>query len=114
MTLVYCNPTSKALAEAIKKLPLLEELHLIISTTMDPIDCETIGISCPMLASFTCTSCWCLDVEFSCQAVAIGNRLSEYFQSGKEGLDPILKGCLHLEVVILFCKGIQAKDVLSK
>ncbi|KAG8385236.1 hypothetical protein BUALT_Bualt03G0021100 [Buddleja alternifolia] len=50
-----CDMTSKGLSEALKKTPLLEELHLNMIASVFPQEIETIGISCPMLKSFSFT-----------------------------------------------------------
>ncbi|XP_047952406.1 putative F-box/LRR-repeat protein 9, partial [Salvia hispanica] len=45
-------------AEALKKLPQLEELHLITMHRLSPEDFETIGFACPLLKSLTYTNRW--------------------------------------------------------
>ncbi|KAK6150119.1 hypothetical protein DH2020_017644 [Rehmannia glutinosa] len=54
LSLACCDDVSgKALTEAVKKLPQLEELHLIIMFGVRSRHLKTIGKSCPMLKSFT-------------------------------------------------------------
>ena len=61
---------------AMKKLPQLEELHLVTTPFLISDDFETIGIACPMLKSFSYHNCLskvssaCFD--FSEHAEAIG------------------------------------------
>ncbi|KAK6150100.1 hypothetical protein DH2020_017625 [Rehmannia glutinosa] len=54
LSLACCDDISgKALTKAVKKLPQLEELHLIIMLDVLARHVKTIGKSCPMLKSFT-------------------------------------------------------------
>lgn len=122
-----------ALSEAVKKLPQLEELHLTMMPSVHAKDIETIGISCPMLKSFTCNGHWSEDSIYSdddhseylyCNehAVAIGKnmpnlrhlQLLENWMKN-EGLQAILDGCPHLESLdIRKCYGLDLEGDLGK
>ncbi|XP_073058510.1 F-box protein SKIP19-like [Primulina eburnea] len=47
------NISGKGLSEAVKKMPQLEELHLFFMKSISAEDIEAIGLSCPILKSFT-------------------------------------------------------------
>ena len=127
LTLAYFEIKPSALTKVIKKLPLLEELHLIMPTDLNPKDCETIGISCPMLRSFTysnCSNSWGVGVveDMTWQVVAIGKampnlrhlRLCQLHFENK-GLEVILNGCPHLESLELSgCSGLDLQGDLGK
>ena len=110
------------LSEAIKKLPLLEELHLCVMLIPNPTDLETIGISCPMLKSFTYRNHWFVNLDVSEHAVAIGKTMPNLCHlqlCGKRienrGLEAILDGCPHLESLDLGrCKGLDMQGALVK
>ena len=126
-------------AEALKKLPQLEELHLITTHRLSPEEFETIGFACPLLKSLTYTNRWvsndeyslirtrssrCYqDIGFSQQAVAIGKtmpnlrhlRLSGYFCLGNKGLEAILDGCPHLQLLHLGeCPGLIQRALYKR
>ncbi|KAG6409435.1 hypothetical protein SASPL_127474 [Salvia splendens] len=92
----------------IKDLPQLEELHLYLSHTLDRSTyVEAIGISCPMLKSFT-YCCWFDSLEFSHFAEAIGKNMSNLqhllvfvAHMNIKGLEWILDGCPRLESLVL-------------
>ncbi|KAL8468598.1 hypothetical protein ACS0TY_031697 [Phlomoides rotata] len=105
----------KSLAEAIKKVPHLDELHLNFSYLVFASDIETIGKAYPMLKSFSYNKRGpehpYLDVPYffvrpssnDC-ALAIAKSMPNlrhlrlFAQSlNNEGLEAILDGCPHLE-----------------
>ena len=104
------------LTEVIKKLPQLEELHLIKMPAFILKDFETIGISCPMLKSFTYSDCKCEKLDFQEYGVAIGKtmpnllhlRLCEH-RMGSKGREAIRNGCPCLES--LDAGGCSGKDL---
>ena len=116
MALECCEILSPTvLINAIQKLPLLEELHLIMMPTLSPEDFETIGISCRRLKSLTYNHCLAMLDDLSRHAVAIGEnmpnlhylRLCDHHIEN-EGLEAILNGCPHLESLDLSgCTGLD-------
>lgn len=133
LTLVEYHSIGFALTDAIKKLPQLEELHLIMMPSLDPKDVETIGISCPMLKSFTYNESWIEHPEFSEDeelsesyydeySIAIGKTMSNLrhlrlfaHRMKNEGLEVILDGCPHLESLDLRrCTGLDLQGALGK
>ncbi|KAH6773488.1 hypothetical protein C2S51_011892 [Perilla frutescens var. frutescens] len=136
LTLASCDDISEnALAEAVKKLPQLEELHLIMMPFVHAKDVETIGISSPMLKSFTFNELYNKHPEFSeddehtevhcCNeyALAIGKnmpnlrhlRLVAHLRMKNEGLQAILDGCPHLESLDLRrCFGLDLRGALGE
>lgn len=108
LQLACCYSISgKALREAVKNFPQLEELHLFFMSEISAGDIESIGTSCPMLKSFTfndrgykfplieCDNEYALAVAKNMPNLShlrlFGNKLMN------EGLEAILNGCPHLE-----------------
>ncbi|KAL0363611.1 UNVERIFIED_CONTAM: F-box protein SKIP19 [Sesamum calycinum] len=108
LRLACCYSISgKALREAVKNFPQLEELHLFFMSEISAGDIESIGTSCRMLKSFTfndrgyrfplieCDNEYALAVAKNmpnlCHLRLFGNKLMN------EGLEAILNGCPHLE-----------------
>ncbi|KAL8458682.1 hypothetical protein ACS0TY_036257 [Phlomoides rotata] len=113
LTLQDCDDIRpKGLVEAVKKFPHLEELHLISLPLVRPADIINIGISCPMLKSFSYSPkqqvvCYLLRIF-----IEDGNKFAEAVAKSmpnlchlslvanwmdNEGLEAILDGCPHLE-----------------
>ncbi|XP_047938149.1 putative F-box/LRR-repeat protein 23 [Salvia hispanica] len=122
LTLVEYGITGITLAHAMKKVPQLEELHLMVMPMLTLKDFESIGISCPMLKSFIYYNYSGVHLEFTEYAVAIGKtmpnlhhlRLSVHRMENK-GLKAILDGCPHLESLDLQgCAGLDLKGALGK
>ncbi|KAL8468602.1 hypothetical protein ACS0TY_031701 [Phlomoides rotata] len=100
----------KSLAEAIKKVPHLDELHLNFSYLVFASDIETIGKACPMLKSFSYNKRGPEHPYFFVRpssndcALAIAKSMPNlrhlrlFAQSlNNEGLEAIFDGCPHLE-----------------
>ncbi|KAL1555776.1 putative F-box/LRR-repeat protein 23 [Salvia divinorum] len=127
LTLAGYDKIGASLTDAIKKLPRLEELHLIRMPPLSVEQLQTIGVFCPALKSFTYKEHWHKDClvnrRFGARhAVAIGNtmpnlrhlRLWEQRMSN-EGLEAILDGCPHLESLDLRrCNGLDLEGALGK
>ncbi|XP_047951957.1 putative F-box/LRR-repeat protein 23 isoform X2 [Salvia hispanica] len=130
LTLAWYEETETDLTDMMKKLPQLEELHLIRMPSLTPKQFATIGISCPKLKSFTYNQHsyehpFCPedeDFEDFCtkHAIAIGKsmpnlrhlRLWELYMRNK-GVKAILDGCPHLESLDLRrCSGVDLDEVL--
>ncbi|XP_047938802.1 putative F-box/LRR-repeat protein 23 [Salvia hispanica] len=139
LTLVDCNYKATDLAKAIKKLPQLEELHLIMWSAVSPEEVANIGISCPTLKSFQYIKYWDearlhaenqywnedrsefedADEEYG---VAIGKSMPNLrhlqpwgLKMTNEGLEAILNGCPHLESLNLRqCRGLVLQWDLVK
>lgn len=133
LTLSEFDITGTTLVEAIKKLPQLEELHLIMMPSLNPRDIETIGISCPILKSFTYNEHWIEHPESSEDeelneryhieyAVVIGKTMPNLrhlrlfaHRMKNEGLEAILDGCPLLESLDLRrCSGLDLQGALGK
>ena len=122
MTLSDAHITGTALTEPIKKLPRLEELHLYMRYMPEPTDLETIGISCPMLESFSCSNSWIVNLEISEHAVAIGKTMPNLRhlqligqRMENRGLVAILDGCPRLESLDLGgCYGLDMQGDLGE
>ncbi|KAL8468601.1 hypothetical protein ACS0TY_031700 [Phlomoides rotata] len=106
LTFHCCNLISgKGLAEAAKKLPYLEELHLISMDLVGASVIETIGISCHKLKSFTFYKCGPKLVRESNElALAIAKSMPNLChlrlrtqRMTNEGLEAILDACPNLE-----------------
>ncbi|KAL8468593.1 hypothetical protein ACS0TY_031692 [Phlomoides rotata] len=132
LTLQVCSGlTGKGLVGAVKKLPLLEDLHLTIMPSIEAADVEAIGISCPMLKSFTFNrngfsnpsvkynldepnpNKYALAIAENmpnlCHLSLIGNSIDN------EGLESILDGCSNLESLDLRqCFGLDLQQGLGK
>ncbi|XP_059292359.1 F-box protein SKIP19-like [Lycium ferocissimum] len=99
------NVSGDGLSAAVKKFPLLEELHLYyISITKETI--ETIGRSCRALKSFKLNNQICRHpyIDYDEEAIAIAENMPELQhlqlfgnKMTNEGLEAILNGCPHLE-----------------
>ncbi|XP_047979231.1 putative F-box/LRR-repeat protein 23 [Salvia hispanica] len=122
LTLSEHGITGIALARTMKNAPQLEELHLIVMPVPTLKDFESIGISCPMLKSFTYYNYSWEPQEFTEYAIAIGKtmpnlhhlRLSVHLMEHK-GLKAILDGCPHLVSLDLQgCDGLDLKGVLGE
>ncbi|KAG8385237.1 hypothetical protein BUALT_Bualt03G0021200 [Buddleja alternifolia] len=97
------------LIKAVKQFPELEELHLIIMKAIGAEDIKAIGISCPMLKSFTFNNIWYSnslseEQELNEVAFAVAKNMPNLRRLGlignemkNEGLQAILEGCPHLE-----------------
>ncbi|KAK6150118.1 hypothetical protein DH2020_017643 [Rehmannia glutinosa] len=117
LSLAYWDDISgKALTKAVKKLPQLEELHLIITHDILARHVKTIGKSCPMLKSFTFNLPGCRyyypfldeydfgeEPTYSKYALAIAKsmpnlcHLQLFANYMKNGLQALLDGCPRLE-----------------
>ncbi|XP_049377866.1 F-box protein SKIP19-like [Solanum stenotomum] len=99
------NVSAEGLSAAVKKFPLLEELHLYyIAITKEAI--ETIGSSCRGLKSFKLNNQICRHpyIEYDEEAIAIAQNMPELHhlqllgnKMTNEGLEAILNGCPQLE-----------------
>ncbi|KAL6516266.1 hypothetical protein OROGR_019571 [Orobanche gracilis] len=136
LTLNTCyDILGEGLAEAAKKLPHLEELHIICAPKANAPDIEAIGISCPMLKSFTFNQRLCRrllphfdDDDFMEEyyrndyALAIAKTMPNLSHlrlfanwMKNEGLQAILDGCSHLESLDLrHCFGLDLGGALGK
>ncbi|KAL1555777.1 putative F-box/LRR-repeat protein 23 [Salvia divinorum] len=107
---------------SIKKLPQLEELHLIARSRFTLQDFETIVVSCPTLKSFTYEEFWNCNREFTDHAVAIGKTMPNLrhlrlfnLSIENKGLEAILDGCPGLESLHLqLCSGLDLQGGLGK
>ncbi|XP_047951958.1 putative F-box/LRR-repeat protein 23 [Salvia hispanica] len=117
LTFLQCGVDydTSGLILAIKKLPQLEELHLMMNPKLVSDDFETIGIACPMLKSFSYHNCFDEDADFAGDVVAIRKtmpnlhhlRLCEH-PMGYKGLEAILDDCPHLKSLDLrLCSGLE-------
>ncbi|KAL8461031.1 hypothetical protein ACS0TY_032493 [Phlomoides rotata] len=119
LTLQDCIDISgEGLVEAVKKLPHLEELHLIIMPTVQAEDIINIGISCPMLKSFSFNDrgskqpipehYFTEEDEFTESSNEFGQAIASSMPNlchlslfanwmKNEGLEAILDSCPHLE-----------------
>ncbi|KAH6832015.1 hypothetical protein C2S53_000176 [Perilla frutescens var. hirtella] len=106
------NILGTALTRAVTELPTLEELHLLIPFYIDIGDLGSIGISCPMLKSFT------FNRRFSQgnkDTLAIAENMPNLchlrlFCNGLDNdeLQAILDGCPHLKSLDLRrCRGVD-------
>ena len=103
-TQVEYEKVGRNITEVIKKLPQLEELHLIKMPAFMLKDFKTIGISCPVLKSFTYSDCKGDNLDFEEYGDAIGKtmpnlrhlRLCKH-RMGNRGQEAIRDGCPHLE-----------------
>ncbi|KAG6421513.1 hypothetical protein SASPL_118069 [Salvia splendens] len=132
LTLAGYEQMETDLTNTIKKLPQLEELHLIRMPSLTPKQFATIGISCPLLKSFTYNQQWYEhplfpeDEDFHGEdfctkhAIAIGKsmpnlrhlRLWALYMKNK-GVEAILDGCPHLESLDLRrCSGVDLDEAL--
>ncbi|KAL6563959.1 hypothetical protein OROHE_005199 [Orobanche hederae] len=136
LTLNTCyDILGEGLAEAVKKLPHLEELHIICAPKANASDIEAIGISCPMLKSFTFNQHGCKHLlphfddddfmeGYDCNdyALAIAKTMPNLRHlrlfanwMKNEGLQAILDGCSHLESLDLrYCFGLDLGGALGK
>ncbi|KAL0352808.1 UNVERIFIED_CONTAM: F-box protein SKIP19 [Sesamum angustifolium] len=106
LRLVLCyGVTGEGVAEAVKNLPLLEELHLYY-TYIDNEAIEAIGRCCPLLKSFKLNSHGYKLPHIFCdlEALAVAENMPELRhlqlfgnKMSNEGLQAILDGCPHLE-----------------
>ncbi|KAL6500628.1 hypothetical protein OROHE_025425 [Orobanche hederae] len=120
-----CCISGGGLTTAVKKFPVLEELHLFFMPLIHAGDIETISMSCPMLKSFTFNNrgyrfpevdvddSYALTVAKSMPNLRhlrlFGNRLSD------DGLRAILDGCPHLESLDLRqCFNVDLRGDLGK
>lgn len=101
--------TDEGISEAIKRFPMLEELHILLTPFSDET-IETIGRSCPLLRSFTFNSkiCSYFNEAGNEEAFAIARSMPELHHlqllgNGltNEGLQAIMDGCPHLETLDL-------------
>ncbi|KAG8384374.1 hypothetical protein BUALT_Bualt04G0111500 [Buddleja alternifolia] len=111
LRLACCYDISgEGLLQAVKRIPQLEELRLFFMKSILAEDIEAIGLSCPMLKSFTFNVCrhkyprtedneYALAVAKNMpnlrQLRLFGNKMSN------EGLKAILESCPHLELLDL-------------
>ncbi|KAG6407158.1 hypothetical protein SASPL_130142 [Salvia splendens] len=93
-----------------------------MTPSLNPQDFESIGISCPMLKSFTYINIWDGLFEFTEHAVAMGKNMPNLrhlrlftFCIGIQGLEAILDGCPNLESLhIQQCSGLDLQGGLGK
>ncbi|XP_042005151.1 putative F-box/LRR-repeat protein 23 [Salvia splendens] len=130
LTLAGYEQMETALTDIMKKLPQLEELHLIRMPPLTPKQFASIGISCPMLKSFTYNEhCYehplfpedeAFDNFCTKHAIAIGQsmpnlrhlRLWDLYMRNK-GVEAIIDGCPHLESLDLRrCSGVDLDEAL--
>ncbi|XP_042007442.1 putative F-box/LRR-repeat protein 23 [Salvia splendens] len=117
LTLAGYEKIEIGLTDAIEKLPRLEELHLIRMPSLSVEEFESIGMSCPMLKSFTYIDHWLTDYPIEGRfgtehAVAIGETMPNLHHLG---LEAILDGCPHLESLDLRrCLGLDLEGALGK
>ncbi|XP_042042648.1 F-box protein SKIP19-like [Salvia splendens] len=115
--------TGGGLVEAVKKFPLLEELHLYY-TSIDSQAIEAIGQSCPHLKSFTSNNRWYRQEYLACdmEALAIAENMPhlrhlQLFgnKMTNEGLQAILDSCPHLETLDLRqCFNVHLGGMINK
>ncbi|CAK9164410.1 unnamed protein product [Ilex paraguariensis] len=117
------NISSEGLIEAVKKLPLLEELHLYYtSITKEAI--EAVGRSCPRLKSFKLNKAGCTRFHISGDkdALAIAENMPELRhlqlfgnKMTNDGLQAILDGCPQLESLDLrLCFNVNLAGSLGR
>ncbi|PIN03082.1 hypothetical protein CDL12_24394 [Handroanthus impetiginosus] len=136
LTLACCYDISgEGLSEAVKKFPQLEELHLTIMPGVQAAEIEMIGISCPMLKSFTFNESghkypyndlsddeFMEGPELNEHAVAVAKSMPNLCHlrlfanlMKNEGLQAILDGCPKLESLDLRqCYGVDLGGDLGK
>ena len=130
LTLVDYAIFGESFVEVMKKLPQLEELHLIGTIFIGPEDIEIIGISCPMLKSFTYNEprrvtpdifedLWDYDNTIPNElGVVIGKTMPNLRclrildqRMNNKGLEAILDGCPHLKSLDLRqCSGLELQE----
>ena len=98
--------------ELIKNLQQLEELKLFLNQLLQPEDLETIGVSCPMLKTFSYGNSWRQHPDISKYVIAIGKTMPNLCLlrllgrwEGNKDVEVILDGCPHLEVLQLHQSG---------
>lgn len=128
LTLACCYEIStSALVKAIKRVPELEELHLALPY-IRAADIETIGISCPMLKSFTLNDLWWKQRQRmhrwfpeNAEALAIAKSMPNLQHLrilgnslDNEGLQAILDSCPYIESLVLrYCFGVDLVGALG-
>ncbi|KAK6150117.1 hypothetical protein DH2020_017642 [Rehmannia glutinosa] len=122
LSLACCDDISgKALTKAVKKLPQLEELHLIIMLDVLARHVKTIGKSCPMLKSFTLNlpgekpiySKYALAIAKSMPNLCHLQLFANFMKN--DGLQALLDGCPHLESLdIRQCHRVDLSGDLGK
>ncbi|KAL1555775.1 putative F-box/LRR-repeat protein 23 [Salvia divinorum] len=122
LTLVEYDKIETALIDAIKKLPQLEELHLIKMPSISINRFETICVYCRMLKSFTYNEHWDEGTASTKYAVAIGKYMPNLLHlrlwglwTKNRGLEAILDGCPSLELLDLRrCSGLDLEGALGE
>uniref|UniRef100_A0A803M4A4 Uncharacterized protein n=2 Tax=Chenopodium quinoa TaxID=63459 RepID=A0A803M4A4_CHEQI len=120
----YIYISGEGLIEAVKKLPALEELEIIICNDYSADDIEAIGHACPSLKAFSFNDVGSKTLDFTCneEALAIAKSMRnlrnlQLIGSGitNEGLKAILDGCPLLESLDLrACFHIDLSGDLGK
>ncbi|KAG9141776.1 hypothetical protein Leryth_027532 [Lithospermum erythrorhizon] len=123
LRLLHCHVSGKTFSKALKRFPLLEELHLQW-TPIEKDDIEAIGRSCPMLKTFVlnCRGCIGGVLKSSEEALAVGKSMPELRhlqlfgnRMTNEGLEAILNGCPKLESLDLRqCFNLDLQGELGK
>ncbi|CAI9264198.1 unnamed protein product [Lactuca saligna] len=119
-----CDVTGDELSDAVKRVPMLEKLHLSY-ISIDAYDIEVIGQNCPQLKSFMLNSKEFEphpQTENDNDALAIANNMPELrhldlFDSDitNNGLKAILNGCPHLESLdVRMCYNLDLDGSLGK
>ncbi|KAL4563517.1 hypothetical protein LXL04_027560 [Taraxacum kok-saghyz] len=120
LCLVSClNITETVLSLAIKRVPQLEELHLVY-TFINAQALEVIGRNCPQLKSFKMSKTF--SGTFDDHALAIADSMPELrhlemsdIVMTNDGLEAILNGCLHLESLdVRECDNLDLRGYLGK
>lgn len=123
LTLGSCNGVSgAAVAEAVKKLPELEEFRLLSNFGLVPADIESIGRSCPSLNSFALSFYQDPIIPHNEYAVAISKSMPgllhlqlDNCELDNIGLEAILDGCPHLQSLHLWgCSRVDLGGALGK